>query len=157
MAAFVRELCGDYDARTGNYEIFLWGEKAGSNSLAGAYDDECDVNDSAHYAILLRNDIFDFGDCKSVDFADFAVRNGAGVFDGRGGGNTWSRNGSFVVRDETTRFSYCGGRIFWGDETIYCRNTDLSKVGVFDLCSYFWVINCGANKKTEKQKAYAII
>ena len=133
MAIIFCEFCGDYDIGATTDKIFLWREKAGFCGGGGNYYTSGNSDDIADNFVLLRYGVVDFGGGEFANFADFAICDGASVFDWCGGWCTFGGDSGGVYGDKNIRLSYYGGGIFWRDEKFFDRNRAVSGVGVWDL------------------------
>ena len=82
MDVVVWEFCGDYDFRAFDAGVFLWGGKAGVCGRNNYYDDKCDIDDATDNFVFLWDGVVNFSAGEFADFADVAVCDGAGIFDG---------------------------------------------------------------------------
>lgn len=119
MAAVICGIFGDYGGRAETYEVFLWRKEAGFCCIGNYNDDFGNADDTTDYVVLLWDGVFDFSGGKFIDFADVTLCDGISFFDGDFCGGAGSGIGYFLVRNETARFSYFGGGVFWRNEVVY--------------------------------------
>ena len=60
----------------------LWGEEVGVCGGGSDYYGGGDFDDIADNFVLLWYGVFNFGSCEFINFTDFAVCDGASVFNG---------------------------------------------------------------------------
>ena len=138
--------------------MVLWNEEAGFYWIDDSYNCIGDCDDATDNTILLWCGIFNFGGCEFTNIANFAVCDGADVYDWCGGRDSGNEFCGGVGCKAFTGFSYRGGRVVCRDAGVFSRDAEISMVGVFHIrsdCDGIYDLIC--SKKKEKKKKYGKI